>query len=119
MVAAHLRQHDHHGLGAAAHAWPGPVDQKSDLGEIIFVIDGPHAVDPSLDQPCREFEHRDLARRNQGIGDIERQRVVPQEPGERSDPREGALAARYEGRGDRKNRHPREKATSSGDDPIA
>ena len=58
MVAAHLRQHDHHGLGAAAHAWPGPVDQKSDLGEIVFMIDGSRAVDPSLDPPCRELGYR-------------------------------------------------------------
>ena len=115
VVAVDVGEGAHQAASLLGEAGPGPVDEQGDLGQVVLVVDHAHGADAIGLEVIVQSAHAGGAGGDDGVGDVEGQRVPAEGAGQSGDAREGGAPARDEGGGDGEDQHAGEEAAAGGD----
>ena len=101
----------------AGRARPDPADEEAQLGEVVLVLDGGDPADAGPDQPGGERAGGGGATFDQGVADVEGQRVPAEQRGQLADGRKQTAADGHQRRHHREHRHAGEQAAAGGQHP--
>jgi len=116
VVAVDVRENSKHSAAHRAKASPCPIDEQRNLRQVVLVLDDSRLADAVRSEKPRQLADGGCSRRHQGARDVERERVPPQETGQRGYGRKSTSAGNDEGCGDREDENTGQQAAPSGHD---